>query len=84
MNDPYKNASAVSLFIRFTLIFLVVVTIIRLLSAMVFKGGFDGMINEYFADGKWKYFARNQAIFSLFYGAFMTGYYKFFKAKGNK
>ena len=81
MSNPYENASAFTLFIRFTLIFLVVVSIIKLGVGMVSQGGYDPMVTEYFVDGKWKGFVKTQVVMSLIYGAFMTGYYKFFKGK---
>lgn len=46
----------------------------------IFKfDGFEGMQNEFFAEGKWMVFLKLQVGLSIVYGVFMAGYYKYIK-----
>lgn len=77
--NQYKNTSFIKLAIRFTIVFFVLVTSIRLFMGFFEFDGFEGLKNEYLIDGKWQPFLKTQILFSVFYGLFMTGYYKFIK-----
>ena len=75
----YKNVRFISLFIRFTIIFLVVITLFKVVIGFFRFNGIEGLNNEYFIDGKWQPFLRLQVFMSLAYGLFMAVYYKFIK-----
>jgi len=77
--SQYKNQSFLKLVIRFGLIFLVVVSIIKIIMSIFKTGSFSGMVDEYFMEDRWQQFAKIQIAISLFYGLFMAGYYKFIK-----
>ena len=77
--NQYKNASFLKLFIRFTVIFLVLVTFIKIFIGFFQFEGLNGLKNEYFIDGKWQPFLKTIWLMSMFYGLFMTIYYKFIK-----
>jgi hypothetical protein len=78
MSD-YKSQPFFKLALRFGMIFLVVITLIKIVGAIFSKGGFDGMIQEYFSATTWQQFAKIQLAISALYGLFMAGYYKFIK-----
>ena len=77
--NQYKNASFLKLFIRFTLVFFVLVAIIKIVMGFFQFDGLEGLKNEYFIDGKWQPFIKTIWIMSLIYGVLMTVYYKFIK-----
>ncbi|MDP3313440.1 hypothetical protein [Lutibacter sp.] len=77
--NSYKNASFLKLAIRFGLIFLVVISLIKIVVSLFSAGGFEGMIVTNFSAETWKPFVINNLIISLMYGLFMGGYYKFIK-----
>ncbi len=77
--NQYKNASFLKLFIRFTLVFIVVITLFKVFTGFFRFEGLEGLKNEYFIDGKWQPFLKTQWLLSMLYGFFMTGYYKFIK-----
>lgn len=78
MNN-YKAQSFLKLTLRFSIIFLIVITLIKIVISIFNNGGVDGMIQEYFSPDTWERFAIAQSVMSLFYGLFMAGYYKFIK-----
>lgn len=77
--NSYKNKSFLKLAIRFGFLFLVVVTILKILISTVKNGGVSGMVNEYFGENTWQQFVKIQLVISAIYGVFMAGYYKFIK-----
>ena len=77
--NQYKNASFLKLFIRFTLVFIVVITLFKVFTGFFRFDGLKGLKNEYFIDGKWQPFLKMQWLLSMLYGFFMTVYYKFIK-----
>lgn len=77
MSDISKQPF-LTLFLRFFSIFLIVVTIIKIVFALV-SDGYESMMNEFFSDANWMQFAKMQLVMSAVYGGFMTGYYKFIK-----
>lgn len=77
--NPYKNASFLKLALRYTIVFFVLVTFIRLFMGFFRFDGIEGVRNEYFYDGKWKVFLRLQIILSIVYGLLLAGYYKYIK-----
>ena len=79
--DPYKNQSFLKLALRFGLVFLVVVSIIKIVMAIFNTGSVAGMVNEYFSPDTWQKFVVIQVVMSAIYGLFMAGYYKFIKKK---
>ncbi|RXP55505.1 hypothetical protein EC396_08405 [Lutibacter sp. HS1-25] len=79
--DPYKNQSFLKLALRFGLVFLVVVSIIKIVMSIFNTGSIQGMVNEYFSPETWQKFVVIQLVMSSIYGLFMAGYYKFIKKK---
>ena len=77
--NQYKNASFLKLFIRFTIIFFIVVALIKIFTGFFRFEGLEGLKNEYFIEGKWQPFLKTIWIMSMMYGLFMTVYYKFIK-----
>ncbi len=77
--NPYKKYSFLKLVIRFGIIFLVVITLLKIIVAIFQNEGISGMIEQYFSKDTWQQFAKMQLGLSLLYGAFMAGYYKFIK-----
>ena len=77
--NVYKNVSFVKLLVRFGLIFLIIITIIKIGVSIFQNGSFSGMQQEYFSTENFGSFVKIQLIMSLVYGAFMAGYYKFIK-----
>lgn len=77
--NPYKNQSFIKLTVRFASIFLVVVTILKIMISIFKNRGFAGMISEYFSAETWLPFITIQLVMSLVYGLLMAGYYKFIK-----
>lgn len=77
--NPYKNQSFLKLTIRFSAVFLVVVTILKILISIFKNGGISGMLAEFFSAETWLPFVTVQLVMSLIYGLIMAGYYKFIK-----
>lgn len=77
--NAYKNKSFFKLTLRFGFIFLVVITLIKIIFAMVRNGGIPGMVDAYFSKDTWQQFVKMQLVISAIYGVFMAGYYKFIK-----
>ncbi|HCE54694.1 MAG: hypothetical protein ACYCZ2_09665 [Lutibacter sp.] len=77
--NPYKNQSFLKLTVRFAAVFLVVVTILKIIISMFKNGGVSGMIAEFFSAENWLPFVTVQLVMSLVYGLIMAGYYKFIK-----
>lgn len=73
-----KNKSFFRLFFKLFFIFLVVVTLLKIVVA-IFKGGINGMVAQYFSKETFYQFAKIQLILSALYGLFMAGYYKFIR-----
>ena len=77
--NPYKNQSFLNLTVRFSSIFFVIVTILKIIISMFKHGGISGMIAEYFSAETWMPFLTIQLVMSVIYGLIMAGYYKFIK-----
>lgn len=77
--NTYKNQSFLKLTIRFGLVFLVIVSSIKIIISIFNHGGVDGMMDEYFSANGFEQFAKMQLLMSALYGALMAGYYKFIK-----
>jgi hypothetical protein len=77
--SEYKNQPFFKLAIRFGLVFLVVVSIIKIVMAIFNTGSIAGMVNEYFSKDVWQQFVLIQLVMSAIYGLFMAGYYKFIR-----
>lgn len=77
--NQYKKTSFLKLAIRFTIVFFVLVSIMRLFMGFFNFEGVEGLKNEYFINGKWQQFFKMQVSMSLLYGLLMAGYYKFIK-----
>jgi hypothetical protein len=77
--NTYKNQSFLKLTFRFGFIFLIVITIIKIVFSIFTNGGISGMLNEYFSASTWQLFVKMQLLMSALYGVFMAGYYKFIK-----
>lgn len=77
--NTYKNQSFLKLTFRFGIIFLIVITIIKIVMSIFNAGSFSGMVEQYFSETTWQQFAKMQLGISLVYGLFMAGYYKFIK-----
>jgi purine-cytosine permease-like protein len=77
--NPYKNQSFLKLTVRFSAVFFVVVTILKIIISMFKNGGVSGMIAEYFSAETWLSFFTIQLGMALIYGLLMAGYYKFIK-----
>jgi len=78
MNN-YKNIRFINLFIRFTIVFFIVIMLFKLVIGFFRFEGIEGLNNEYFVDGKWQPFIQLQVVMSLAYGLFIAIYYKFIK-----
>lgn len=77
--NQYKNARFLRLFIRFSIIFFVIITLLKIVMGFFRFDGLEGLKNEYFIDGKWQPFIQLQVVMSLSYGLLMAIYYKFIK-----
>ena len=77
--NQYKSQSFLKLTLRFGLIFLVVVSLIKIVMAIFQTGSISGMTTLYFSEETWLQFVKVQVVISVIYGAFMAGYYKFIK-----
>jgi succinate dehydrogenase hydrophobic anchor subunit len=77
--NPYKNQSFLKLTVRFAAVFLVVVTILKIIISMFKNGGILGMVAEFFSAETWLPFVTVQLVMALVYGLLMAGYYKFIK-----
>lgn len=77
--DTYKNQSFLKLTFRFASVFLVIVTVLKIIISMFKNGGVSGMVSEYFSAETWLPFLTIQLGMALIYGLLMAGYYKFIK-----
>ncbi|WP_299522013.1 hypothetical protein [uncultured Lutibacter sp.] len=77
--STYKNQPFLKLTLRFGFIFLIVITILKIIFSIFNHGGLDGMIAEFFSADTWLLFVKMQLMMSALYGLFMAGYYKFVK-----
>jgi len=77
--NQYKNEPFLKLALRFALIFLIVISIIKIVFSIFNHGGIDGMVAEFFSADTWLLFVKMQLMMSAIYGLFMAGYYKFIK-----
>ncbi|MBL4939370.1 MAG: hypothetical protein JKY16_03695 [Lutibacter sp.] len=77
--NTYKNQSFLKLTFRFGLLFLIVITFIKIVFSIFSNGGVNGMLNEFFSPTTWQLFVKMQLLMSALYGVFMAGYYKFIK-----
>ena len=77
--NQYKSQSFLKLTLRFGLIFLVVVSLIKIVMAIFQTGSISGMTTQYFSEETWQPFVKVQVVISAIYGLFMAGYYKFIK-----
>ncbi|MHB1148722.1 MAG: hypothetical protein ACYC01_14150 [Lutibacter sp.] len=77
--NPYKNQSFLKLTVRFASVFLVVVTILKIIISIFKNGGISGMVTELFSAETWQIFVTTQLVMSLIYGLIMASYYKFIK-----
>ena len=75
--NPYKNQSFLKLTVRFSAVFFVVVTILKIIISMFKNGGVSGMIAECLSAETWLPFVTVQLVMSLIYGLIMAGYYKY-------
>ena len=75
----YKNKPFFKLFFRFGITFLLVVVILKMIITAVKNASVSEMFSLYFSAENWQKFATEILVMSLFYGLFMTGYYKFIK-----
>jgi len=77
--NKYKDKSFLKIVLQFGFIFLIAVSIIKIVMSIFSTGSISGMIDENFAENKWQLFVKIQIIISLAYGLIMAGYYKFIK-----
>jgi len=77
--NKYKNQPFFKLALRFTIIFLVLVSIMEIIFSIIKHGSFSGMVTQYFSPETWFYFVKRILVMSGFYGLFMAGYYKYIK-----
>lgn len=77
--NQYKKTSFLKLVLRFVIGFFIFVTILRLLMGFFKFEGIEGLKQAYYYESKWKFFLQTQVLFSVLYGLFMAGYYKFIK-----
>lgn len=77
--NKYKDKSFFELALRFGAMFLVLVSIIKIVMGIFNTGSIDGMIVLYFGVDTFMPFAITQLVMSAIYGLFMAGYYKFIK-----
>lgn len=77
--NKYKDKSFFELALRFGAMFLVLVSIIKIVMGIFNTGSIDGMIALYFGVDTFMPFAITQLVMSAIYGLFMAGYYKFIK-----
>jgi len=77
--NQYKNEPFLKLALRFGFIFLLVISIIKIVFSIFNHGGIDGMVAEFFSADTWLLFVKMQLMMSAIYGLFMAGYYKFIK-----
>ncbi len=77
--SAYKDQPFFKIALRFAAVLLIFVSLIEIFFSLIKNGGFSGMVNHLFADGKWIYFVKRLGAMAAFYGVFMAGYYKFIK-----
>jgi len=75
----YKEQPFLKLTLRFGFLFLIIVSVIKIVISIFKNGSISGMVTEYFSIETWPEFAKMQLVMSAFYGVFMAGYYKFIK-----
>ena len=69
--NTYKNQKFLSLTLRFGLVFLVVVSILKIIFSIVSNGSIQGMTEELFSATTWEQFVRMQFVMAALYGALM-------------
>ena len=74
-----KKESFFKLTLRFGLVFLVIVSVVKVFMSIFKTGSFDAMIEANFGEDTFVKFLTTNVALSLFYGLFMAGYYKFIK-----
>lgn len=77
--NRYKKKSFLKLVIHFGLMFLIAITLMKLIISLFNDGGINGMMTRYFSNDTWFRFVKIQLAMSAFYGIFMAGYYKYIK-----
>lgn len=77
--SAYKNQPFFKIALRFAMVLLIFVSLIEIFFSLIKNGGYTGMVNQLFTDGKWVYFIKRLGVMAAFYGVFMAGYYKFIK-----
>jgi hypothetical protein len=77
--NQYKKTSFLKLVLRFVIGFFIFVSILRLFMGFFKFEGIEGLKQAYYYEGKWRLFLQTQVLFSVLYGLFMAGYYKFIK-----
>ena len=77
--SAYKSQPFFKLVLRFGLIFLAVITVLKITISIFKTGGITGMVDQYFSEDRWMQFVKIQLAISAIYGLFMAGYYKFIK-----
>jgi len=64
---------------RYGLLFLLTITLFKMIISTVIQGGFSAMLRTYFAHDTWRPFMERQLLLSLVYGLLVAGYYRFIK-----
>jgi uncharacterized BrkB/YihY/UPF0761 family membrane protein len=75
-----KRSSFLRYTLRFSLLFLIVFTLLKLLLSFI-DLGVQATIDRFFSADTWFRFVRIQLLLSLGYGLFMAGYYTLFKKR---
>ena len=76
--NSYKNHTFFKLVLRFGLIFLAVITLLKIVIGII-NSGISGMADQYFSADTWQPFVLIQLVIATIYGLFMAVYYKFIK-----
>ena len=76
-----KNQPFFLLALKLGFIFLIVITVIKIIFSIFDTGSFAGMVEANFSESAWPQFVKIQVVISAIYGLFMAGYYKLFKKK---
>ncbi len=76
--NKFKNQPFFNVFIRFYLTFFIVVVLFKII-VKTFQSGFEAMKAQYLAPDQFQNFIYVYAVLAMFYGVFMTVYYKFIK-----
>lgn len=77
--SSYKEQPFFKIALRFAIVLFVFVAFIEVFFGLIKNGGYTGMVNQLFAEGRWQYFLKRLGAMAAFYGVFMAGYYKFIK-----